>query len=138
MSVKIIIYGDLLKGSSDSVDDVNKKLLENVTNTAKNLAPVDSGDLKNTIMWKTDKDTGGHDGGNTIQSQPSEGSGVIGSASDHAIYVEFGTRDIDAQPYLRPAINDEIDRSKGQNTMKKESNKAMKQALKKGVKTYEF
>ena len=138
MSVKVIIYGDLLKGSANSVDEANKELLNKAAKSAKNIVPVDSGDLQDTIMWKADGETGGHDGGNTIQSEPSKGSGVIGSAADHAVYVEFGTRNTDAQPYLRPAIESEINGSKGQNTMKKESNKAMKQSLSKGVKTYEF
>ena len=58
---------------------------------AKAVVPVDTGNLKNSIQTKRE------DEGLTYTVGP---RGV-----DYAIYVEYGTYKMHAQPYLRPAAN---------------------------------
>lgn len=62
-----------------------------IQNNARILAPVDTGRLRASIMA-----TKGSDGlGPFVE---------IGTNVEYAAYVEFGTRYMAAQPYLRPAI----------------------------------
>jgi HK97 gp10 family phage protein len=66
-----------------------------VQNTARILAPVDTGRLRASIMA-----TRGKDGTGPFVD--------IGTNVEYAGYVEFGTRFQVAQPYLRPAIAKEV------------------------------
>ena len=62
---------------------------------AKQLAPVDNGDLKrsiNTVM-KTNKNQ-------------SRQLGVVGTNIEYAVFQEFGTKFMPAQPYLGPALEE--------------------------------
>lgn len=133
--VTIIKYGDPLKGAYDSVEKANVEILAKVTSQAKSLSPVDKGKLRGSLMWKTDKQAGGYEKGNKLQEHPKPLSGVVGSATEYAAYVEFGTRRQRAQPFLRPAVIIEVNGPNGLNTMKQESIKAMTKALLKGRKT---
>jgi len=81
-----------------------------VSNQAKTLAPVDKGQLKNSIMYKLANggnagfnDSGGEPAPAKISLTPEKGSAYVGSNLAHAIYQEFGTRLLNAQPFLRPA-----------------------------------
>lgn len=58
---------------------------------AKQLAPVDTGRLRNSL---------------TYEVQQSDKAVIIGSGVEYAPYVEQGTSKQKAQPYLRPAIID--------------------------------
>lgn len=58
------------------------------------LAPVDTGDLRNSI---------------THLVQPEELAAYIGTNVEYAAYVELGTYRAKAQPYLKPAIADHVD-----------------------------
>lgn len=83
------------------------------------LAPVDKGQLRNSIMWRKSWGTdsfgfpaeGGFNsaGGERAQDQigaaDGELEGVVGSAVEYATYQEFGTRRQAAQPFLRPAAD---------------------------------
>lgn len=86
------------------------KMAALLTAQAKSLAPVDMGQLRNSIMYRTPAGEGGfNDGGRQksdrkIDSRPSPGSAFVGINLDYAIYQEFGTRKMKAQPYMRPAI----------------------------------
>jgi HK97 gp10 family phage protein len=104
LSVEIIKYGDLTKGSTNSVKNGNIELLMRVTAQAKTLCPVQSGILRGSIMWKVPGKSGGHEEGLVVEATPGEGDGLVGTATEYAIYVEFGTRRMEAQPYLRPAV----------------------------------
>lgn len=55
---------------------------------AKNLAPVDTGNLRNTIAAGKERDLVYR----------------VTAHADYAIYVEMGTRNMSAQPYLEPAL----------------------------------
>lgn len=85
----------------------------NVTAQAKDLAPVAKlygGNLKGSIMWKTSSQSGGHGEQEATTSPmltsaiPKNGA-IVGSACEYAVYQEYGTRKMFAQPYLRPAVD---------------------------------
>lgn len=79
----------------------------NVTAQAKSLAPVafiNGGRLKGSIMWKAGNKRGGNEGGDTLHESTGKLDAVVGSAVEYAVYQEFGTRKMSAQPFLRPAV----------------------------------
>ena len=61
---------------------------------AKKLAPVDTGNLRNSITHTVDE---------------KEPAAYIGSNVEYASYVCFGTIHMKAQPFLKPAVNDHKD-----------------------------
>src|SRR5690349_19222639 len=63
---------------------VRVAIAQKVAETAQGLAPVDTGELKGSIHEK---------------------DGDIVADAPHAIHVEFGTVNMDAQPFLRPAVD---------------------------------
>lgn len=63
-----------------------------VAQTAQNLAPVDTGELRSSIT--------ANDG--TM-------SGTVEAGTDHAFYVEFGTSKMPPQPFMGPALDAEED-----------------------------
>ena len=73
-----------------------KKITEECVDNAKTLCPVDTGKLRDSI---------------TILSESAEKC-VYGSNVEYSLYVEIGTKNMAAQPYLRPSL----DLTKGQNT----------------------
>lgn len=58
---------------------------------AKNLCPVDTGNLRNSLTYEVDED---------------EQAAYIGTNVEYASFVEFGTYKQKAQPYLEPAVAD--------------------------------
>lgn len=62
---------------------VRANVVEDIADDAERLVPVDTGELRNSIH--------------------TEGNQIVADA-EHAIYVELGTRHMDAQPYLAPAL----------------------------------
>ena len=58
---------------------------------AKEECPVDTGTLRNSISHAVDDNTA-----------------IIGTNVEYAPYVELGTSKMDAQPYLRPAVENHI------------------------------
>lgn len=80
-----------------------------VTAQAKDLCPVADymgGNLKGSIQWQADGGKeGGLENGNKLNvSIPKEGA-VVGTPVHYGVYQEFGTRKMNAQPFLRPAID---------------------------------
>lgn len=92
----------------DGLDKLEKKLKKNVTMTdisrvvrqnGKNLqeraerrAPVDTGTLKRSI---------------DLEITDSGLTAVVEPTAEYAPYVEYGTRFMNAQPYLKPAFNEQ-------------------------------
>ena len=104
-----------------------------ISTEAKNLAPVDFGQLRNSIQWQTSKSAGGYvkghsaigkpgktkkgteyvrnfsggeDGYRIIEKfNPKSNELFVGATAEHAIHQEFGTRYQRPQPFMRPAIN---------------------------------
>lgn len=77
----------------------------NVAAQAKELAPVDTAMLKGSIMWKAGTLKGGITQGKELSSSIPKYGAIVGTATEYAVYQEFGTRKMPAQPYLRPAVD---------------------------------
>lgn len=60
-------------------------------------APVDTGDLRDSILFEVDE---------------GDKSVTIGTNVEHGLWVEKGTSKMDAQPYLNPAIEENHGRAK--------------------------
>ena len=80
-----------------------------VTSEAKKLAPVAKiygGNLEGSIQWKTDKGRSGGDTSSTaLTEQPPKNGAIVGTPVEYGVYQEFGTRKMNAQPFLRPAMD---------------------------------
>lgn len=94
MDVTITSNADAFK---DGLRDVLPKILESWGIVAEGYAklncPVDTGRLRNSITHERDDE---------------EGQVQIGTNVEYAPYVEYGTSRMKAQPYLEPAILDNI------------------------------
>lgn len=112
MSGEVIINKNIFakEGAEESLKDVILNTAIEVHKNATSNAPTDTGALRNSLMWRTSWDgDGGHNsqGGEKsdekLSTRPRGSEGIVGSAQDYATYQEFGTRNMAAQPYLRPA-----------------------------------
>ncbi|MEM2351651.1 MAG: HK97 gp10 family phage protein [Thermoproteota archaeon] len=85
-------------------DEALAELAERIVEDAKALCPVDTGSLRRSIRWERDSS-----GGVVIAAG---GGGIINPRTkrevDYAAYVEFGTSRAPAQPFLQPAIEQNI------------------------------
>lgn len=61
---------------------------------AQRYAPVDTGNLRRSIQLSIE------DNGMTAE---------VAATADYSAYVEYGTRFVNAQPYMRPAFNEQKD-----------------------------
>ena len=73
------------------------KIAQQISNRAKQLAPVDTGRLRNSIDWN-------------IGSVNNKITAHIGTNVEYARYVEFGTRYWSGQPFLIPALMEVVNR----------------------------
>jgi len=99
-----------------TVDKIIKGECVILSGFAKELVPVDTGQLKSSIMWATANEKGGlNEGGgeptsafNYIDPPNEKETGYVGSHLEYAGPVEYGRADMPQyprQPYLRPAID---------------------------------
>lgn len=100
--VKIIGIEKIQKKLRQNVQmaDVKKVVRHNgaeMQAKAQQNAPVDTGTLKRSIGLEM------ADGGLTAE---------VEATADYAGYVEYGTRPMEAQPFLRPAFNDQKEKFK--------------------------
>lgn len=127
--IEFIKYGNIQKGVIDGQKNVVTKICAKVAAQAKALAPVDTGNLRGSIGYEIQ-------GQNTseppIQEKPKQNEGYVGSYINYALYQEYGTRKMAAQPYLRPAI-EIVNGGDVKNVMKKAMDETLKGALKNGV-----
>ncbi len=72
----------------DAVDKSLERLADEIVADAKRLAPVRSGELRDSIKIEDVK----------------KGEVTIVASADHAGYVEFGNSRVHARPFIRPAI----------------------------------
>jgi HK97 gp10 family phage protein len=83
---------DLLSGPAGPVAAELTKRALRVNNRAKQLCPVDTGRLRSSIAMR-------------LEAEAGRLIAVIGTNVEYAPYVEFGTRHMRAQPFLRPALD---------------------------------
>ena len=108
-----------------------------IASQAKLLAPVDFGQLRNSISASNKDETRLL---NNMQGEQAEGlktDGLkgdevyVGSNSDHTVYQEYGTIKQPAQPFLRPAMESVIMRKEPAEIYEKYGRQAMEEELKK-------
>lgn len=136
--VEKIKHGDPVKGSEEGIESATIELLSRIISEAKSLSPVDTGQLRGSLMWKTSKMSGGFEKGEKLKEEVKEFQGIAGTAALHAMYQEFGTRKMKPQPFLRPAIAIWAKGQNAQAVLKKVQIEKMKGALKGGVKRVRF
>lgn len=94
MVIKIINLDKCIKkfGNIEGIDLMPeiREATRKVQQTAKDLAPVDTGALRSSIK---------------TQMYPKRNSGVVYTTLEYAPYQEFGTRYQMGQPFMRPAMN---------------------------------
>lgn len=86
----------LLRSPDGPVGRFLAQIAQDVTNLAKQLAPVDTGRLRSSISWTMGLAAGGL-------------FAEVGSNVEYAPYVELGTVYQQAQPYLVPALRAVLD-----------------------------
>jgi HK97 gp10 family phage protein len=88
-----VVYNNLpriIAGADAVVDKALAKTAFDTESLAKLYAPVDTGNLMNSIA----------------ADKVRELTWRVTANAEYAIYVEIGTRRMDAQPYLEPALRD--------------------------------
>lgn len=86
------------------------KLAAKTTAQAKALAGVDSGRMRNSIMYRSSiaeggfNTSGGERADKEITVKPAKFTAYVGTNLFYAPYQEFGTRRMAPHPFLRPAI----------------------------------
>lgn len=89
--------GDHTEEVLDGIEQAKARALEKIglvaEGYAKRLCPVDTGRLRNSITHITDDE-----------------AAYIGTNVDYAVYVEMGTVNTPAQPYLKPAATDHMEK----------------------------
>lgn len=91
-------FGDPVAGAEEGIDVSILKTCAQIATEAKMLAPVDKGNLRQSITYSTFLQPG------DLPDKPKKGEGYVGSMLDYAVYQEFGTRKMKPQPFLRPAF----------------------------------
>ncbi|MDE1472803.1 HK97-gp10 family putative phage morphogenesis protein [Eubacterium limosum] len=101
-SIKVTGLNELTLGLKKKVnlDAVKKVVKQNgaeLQREAQRNAPVDTGTLKRSIA---------------LEIADSGTAAIVEPTVEYAPYVEFGTRFMEAQPYLRPAFNEQKEKFK--------------------------
>jgi len=76
----------------DAEEAKMRQALLRIERDAKQIVPVDTGNLKGSIESRV------------IRNSDGEVVGVVGSNVRYAPFIEFGTSKMSAQPFLRPAV----------------------------------
>lgn len=109
---KFIKYEFAEEGAKKVLEEVILQTLIKIHGNAVSLCPVQYGQLRNSLMWKYEDREGGFNSQEGEQAPYSQKldietgilNGAIGTGSDHW-YVFLGTKNIAAQPTLRPAVD---------------------------------
>lgn len=108
-----------------------------IASQAKLLAPVDFGQLRNSLSASNKAETKLLNNMQGEQAEALETDGLkgdevyVGSNSDHTVYQEYGTIKQPAQPFLRPAMESVIMRKEPAEIYEKYGRQAMEEELKK-------
>jgi len=109
MTEKRLKYGDPKKAVKLALNPSSLNIGVAIASQAKLLAPVDHGQLRNSISVSTLKETKllNNKSGEFAEALDTQGlkssEAYAGTNSDHAIYMEYGTVKVVAQPFLRPS-----------------------------------
>ena len=129
-------YGNVKTAVANGREISNLMIGAAIASQAKLLAPVDRGQLRNSISSSNTSRTemlNNMDGekAEALDTQGLKGDEVYaGSNSDHAIFQEYGTVRQPAQPYLRPAMEAVVQRKTPAEIFEKYGREAMDRELK--------
>ena len=108
VEVKLIDESDQLQPAlTEAILNALERIGLQAESYAIDLVPVDTGNLRNSITHKV---------------LPDEKAVIIGTNVEYAPYVELGTKNMAAQPFLRPAATEHMDTY--QNILKDEMGKS--------------
>ena len=129
-------YGDVKSAVADGKAISNLMIGAAIASQAKLLAPVDYGQLRNSLSASNLKETKllnnmAGEKADALDTQGLKDDEVYaGSNSDHAIFQEYGTVKQPAQPYLRPAMEAIVLRKEPAEIFAKYGREAMDRELK--------
>jgi hypothetical protein len=137
MTEKRLKYGDPKKAVKLALHPSSLNIGVAIASQAKLLAPVDNGQLRNSLSASTLKETKllNNKSGEFAEALDTQGlkanEAYVGSNSDHAIHMEYGTIKAVAQPFLRPSAELIVDRKTPADVVAKYCNEQMEKELKK-------
>ena len=136
MTAERLKYGDPKKAVKAGVTVSNLSIGVAIASQAKLLAPVDLGQLRNSLSASNLRETKllNNMSGEKAEALDTQGlkddEVYAGSNSDHAIFQEYGTVKQPAQPYLRPAMEAVVQRKTPAEIFEKYGREAMDRELK--------
>lgn len=145
VTVTKIKHGNVSKAVAKAVGDSNLMLGAQIASQAKVLAPVDLGQLRNSISASSLSQTvllnnkGGEKADALETTGLKDGEVYVGSNSGHALFQEYGTIKQPAQPFLRPSAELILSKKSAGKIMSEYSKESMEAEYKKRkttVKTY--
>jgi hypothetical protein len=105
--IKRLYTAEAMKAIGDSLEAGIINLAVDITAQAKEICPVADymgGNLKGSIQWESsDGQSGGRESAGTLTTNPPKRGAIVGTPVEYGVYQEFGTRKMNAQPFLRPA-----------------------------------
>lgn len=122
----------LTEGTEDGIIKIANKLVNQAKANANFKKGYQTGQTRAGIMYRTSKDDGGFEpkGETKLSTRAGKNEAIVGVNNNHALYLEFGTRHMDSQPFLRPAF-DVVTRGKNANVaMQNALNNSFKRKLK--------
>ena len=131
-----IKYGNVKTAVANGKGISNLMIGAAIASQAKLLAPVDYGQLRNSLSASNLRETkllNNMEGekADALDTQGLKDDEVyVGSNSDHAIFQEYGTVRQPAQPYLRPAMEAVVQRKTPAEIFEKYGREAMDRELK--------
>ncbi len=129
-------YGNMKTAVANGKEISNLMIGAAIASQAKLLAPVDYGQLRNSLSASNTSRTEmlnnmAGEKAEALDTQGLKGDEVYaGSNSDHAIFQEYGTVRQPAQPYLRPAMEAVVQRKTPAEIFEKYGREAMDRELK--------
>jgi HK97 gp10 family phage protein len=131
-----IKYGNVKTAVANGKEISNLMIGAAIASQAKLLAPVDMGQLRNSLSASNLSRTEMLNNMAGEKAEPLDTQGLkddevyVGSNSDHAIFQEYGTVKQPAQPYLRPAMEAVVQRKTPAEIFEKYGREAMDRELK--------
>ena len=141
VTVSRIKNGNVSDAILKTVKNSNLELGVQIASQAKVLAPVDFGQLRNSISASSLSETKLLNDSNGEKAEALETTGLkdgevyVGSNSDHTIFQEYGTIKQPAQPFLRPSAELKAQGANMADIVKKYNRTAMEAELKKRKET---
>ena len=136
MTEKRLKYGNPKDAVDNSVRMSNMQIGVAIASQAKLLAPVDMGQLRNSLSaisfdeMELLNDSDGEKAKQLSTLGLKDGEVYAGSNSDHATFQEYGTVRQPAQPFLRPSVELIIQRKKPAEIVEKYGRQAMDKEFK--------